>query len=189
MYMGASSGTAGQFIYQRALAGGIWSPWRGLWTARVDQTAGRAIYMRDDLNSRDQLIFGNTGLRDVTTLIDTSTYTFPGGVPSGYAAYLRRNGNMVHFSLRSTVILANSSGTPMITLPVGYRADATVTAVALLEAGPTPTPTAIQANPTGTVRAWHSGNTGVMTANLFWTTNEPWPTTLPGSAVGTIPNA
>jgi hypothetical protein len=176
-------------VYTRTGApGGLFSVWSYTAPSRIDQTAGRAMYQWDEINGREQLIYGSTGLRDISSMVDTTYYSMPGGVPSGYAAYIRRNGNNVHLSLRVTVVAANASGVVMFTLPTGFRADATVTAIGLLEGG-TATPVACQVTPTGGFRVWHAAASGVLTVNLPFTSLDPWPTTLPGAYGGVIPNA
>lgn len=167
----------GQYI-RRALSG-VWAGWQWMPSLRVDQTAGRAIYTWDDANNREQLIYGDTGWRELSTLLANSW--------TAGSVLIRRRGSMVHMKMLGL--------NPAPALNDNFLASATVQGFR---------------NPNG--QGWHtyprpdgsigyireqSGNfadvgrlTGggaVKYASFTWMTDDPWPTVLPGTAVGTIP--
>lgn len=163
--------------YVRSRVSGTWGTWRFVPVQRVDQTAGRAIYTWDDLNNREQLVYGDTGWRDVSAdLINGWT----GSV------YLRRVGYTVELVgrlLNSTA--ATSSG--FLNLASAFRP---VNSIPLLARPASNTATPIY----GSISA--AGAVGLVTGAAFqqesvsqvYTTVGAWPTTLPGLAVGGIQN-
>lgn len=168
---------------------GTWSTWRSFGATRVDQTAGRAMYHWDAVNNREQLIYGDTGFRDIAADQAWNDALFNGTTVvknSANLARLRRAGNTVelHFAfdrnISNTISMASA-------FPLGFRPFSPLVALG---------------SNSGMVlcRLYHAGaasgltynnQTAVATAasvNLVFTTNDPWPTSLPGTAVGTIPN-
>lgn len=172
-----AGGVPTRAVYQRRLFGGSWDTWRMIPTVRWDQTAGRAAYMWDDLNGRDQLIYGDTGWRIVTSLA-AADWT------SG-TMYLRRNGYQVELggSLNTTSGAIVQANTPLMALPVGYRPAFTINKII---AGGNVNHGVIVGTD-GVLRA-DSGLSAIRW-QLTWMTSDAWPNTLPGSASGTIPNA
>lgn len=169
--------------YYRRLNSGSWSEWRFLPKQRVDQTAGRAIYTWDDLNGREQITFSDTGWRDVSTLLLNGWALNTGGV-----IRLRRLGSAIH------LVVANLSGavataqTILPALPGFNYSDwiamwSTVKSRRIDHRGSTAL-LAAQGTP---YDAWN--DVGGMRDYFTWSTVDAWPTTLPGSAVGAIPNA
>lgn len=163
-------------IYTRTRTSGTWNPWRFIPSQRVDQTAGRAIYTWDDLNNREQLIYGDTGWRNITANLLNGW--------AGGTIYLRRVGSVVTMRLTGTSG-ANKTAVDFIGMDLGFRPLATTrvpfcatsTTVSVLEYSPT-------------TNAWRSANTDNLGSNfseINWTTTDPWPTSLPGTAVGSIP--
>lgn len=57
------------YFLRRVNSDGSVTAWRFTATQRVDQSAGRAIYTWDEVNNREQLIYGDTGFRDLTALV------------------------------------------------------------------------------------------------------------------------
>lgn len=169
---GLSGGTTG--FYERTMWDGVWQPWRFFAYQRVDQSAGRAVYTYDDLNSREQMIYGDTGWRDVSA-----------DLANGWTGnlYLRRVGNSVTFGVRN---LVRGSTDTLYSLPSGFGL--TVTSAHAL-------PIAVN----GQVQLLRIGSGGSVTLNaaiaaaiaeagmVTWPTSASWPTTLPGTAVGSIP--
>jgi hypothetical protein len=170
-------------FYVRVNAGGTWQPWRAYYSNRIDQTAGRAIYQWDDLNGREQIVYGNTGARDISTLMNAN-WTLV-NTPNGIATVQRINNTVTLILNRLT---RTSSGITVLTLPAGFR------------------PVSDARGACGTVAAtpimhsfvlWASGGLdfeasvpagGGVNLTHTYMTNDPWPTTLPGSAIGSIPN-
>jgi hypothetical protein len=174
-----SSGNESRIYRRTQVSDGVWTVWRTYLPARVDQTAGRAIYQWDDLNSREQLIYGDTGTRNIISM-----------VTNGWAASiatLRRVGQTVTLALYMANPAAKTDF-PIFVLPTGFRAsvggDARfpiqgtggVTTWALLK-------TNGEVVPDGTITSFTSGM-GLIT----FPTNDVWPTTLPGISAGNIPN-
>lgn len=187
-----SATTAGRVAYVREmLTATTWSAWRASPTTRVDQTAGRTIYQWDDLNSRDQRVYGDTGWRSLS---------LGAGAVSG-VVQVRRVGNIVTAKIIDVVLngtnrfLTNNVGNAGFNPSDGGVASNNF-AMGLTISG------------TDTQGDWHRVNayrfgvqwqgtvrTGAVTVpaaglngQFSWMTDDAWPTTLPGTAVGTIPN-
>jgi hypothetical protein len=101
-------------IYVRRCINGTWASWRALSSQRIDQTAGRAIYTWDDVNNREQLTYGDTGMRDITSLFSDL---------SQGSVYLGRTGNMVSLLLSGILFSDTPTEEHSYTalIPVGFR--------------------------------------------------------------------
>ncbi|ALY09555.1 hypothetical protein LAROYE_28 [Arthrobacter phage Laroye] len=181
VYVTSTLSIASRAVYRRTFyTGQGWSPWRVYNSSRVDETAGRVIYEWDDANGREQLVYGDTGWRDIKTLV-TNGWT-------SNVVYLRRNGDRVTLKGLTLDGTAQTS-TTFLTLPTGFRpqhgdsyfqANTVSAAFALMAVGLN-----------GVVRG-QTGQTMYGSPAYFeisWSTTEAWPTTLPGSASGSIPSA
>ncbi|ASR84120.1 minor tail protein [Arthrobacter phage Wheelbite] len=177
-YSGNSA--AGRMMALRRFGSAVWSSWSMFRSTRLDQTAGRAIYAWDEQNNRDQLVYGDTGFRQLT-------------LENGYLGglYIRRVGPMV-----------NLTGT--ITRPVGGSLNGTF--YSQIHIGFRPQNSNWVHHPVrhSNNASWFSfyrkyteytfeNSTGDNDAaqvriDVTWMTTDPWPTTLPGIASGTIPN-
>lgn len=173
------SGTGGIF-YRRAGIGNIWQSWRTFNSTRTDETAGRAIYQWDELNNREQLIYGDTGQRDVSALLTDGWV-----IGSSGQVRISRYGNRVTFdmyNLDSTAATSND----FITIPSGFRPVANSYLPIRGQSG----------------LAWLTiRNSGIFAldrnagslqpagaiSSVSWTTPNSWPAILPGTALGTIP--
>lgn len=165
-----------------AASSSVWDSWRFVAPQRVDQTAGRAIYTWDDVNNRDQLIYGDTGIRDVTAAVAATVSVTQGTVR------LTRKGSLVNLAFDNFIYqdmsssnFASLSGL----LTPGFRP--AFTARHPMTAG---------RNAAGQCTLYTDGRVTVEPASAFaqyaviaFTTQDAWPTSLPGVAVGTIPNA
>ncbi|ALY10196.1 hypothetical protein SALGADO_28 [Arthrobacter phage Salgado] len=167
-------------IWLRTNAAAGYGNWYTFNASRIDQVAGRALYEWDDVNSREQLIYGDTGWRDVKSLLIN-------GWASTGVLYLRRNGDRC--TLKGLLLDGSSqTSTTFMTLPVGFRAFGgdtyfmanTVSASFGM----------MSVSNTGNVRAQTGQPTYGSPAyfEISWSTSEPWPATLPGSASGSIPS-
>lgn len=157
---------------------GTWTAWKTFNTARVDLTSGRAMYMWDDANQRDQMIYGDTGWRDLTPLVGT-------------AAWLRtrRMGNTVWVWGAAINLAAVAPSEVMFVLPAGFRTGSNSINALIGRDG-----TAFcifEVNLNGNLKAPFTGSTPRTTDYYFmvsFPTSESWPTSLPGTASGFIPN-
>jgi hypothetical protein len=173
----------GQVMWKRGTSdnGTTWSTWRAFTSTRVDQAAGRAIYQWDDVNNRDQLMYGDTGVRRVET-------DFKNGWTCAIAS-LRRVNNVISFGLY-TVNPTSQTNIAAYTLPAGFKPASYGGNVAfpIRYSGATNTDW-MQITSAGDVQP----PTGAISGNGYicvstWTTTDAWPTTLPGTAQGSIPN-
>lgn len=165
-------------VHQRRLTGGVWGAWTFIPQQRVDNTAGRAMYTWDDTTNREQLFYGDTGWRTVTTLLN-------GWTMSSYR--IRRVGSQVSFVIGSLNGSAATSN-QFETLPAGFQPYSTEGFTLFAESG----------SPV-TVHRAYVGSAGQMTTNsptpavniggtMTWMTSQAWPTTLPGAALGSVPS-
>lgn len=172
----SSSGDAGRVIYQRNLAGGVWRGWYAYNSNRIDKSAGLAIYQWDNLAARDQLVYGDTGWRDVTSDFPTLT---TGSVlirRLGYTVYFRMNG-----------LFATAGGNQVIgTLPDGFRPAFGDTE--FLGHTGTGAPVRVNVTTNGNVTGYTLTTSHLITYSGSIAVSQAWPTTLPGTASGTIPN-
>jgi hypothetical protein len=165
----------------------VWSIWRFITTTRVDQTAGRAMYQWDDLNNRDQLVWGDTGNR----ALGMSAITW-GAVVTDPDVMLRRMGQYVTLTVTRWTPPTDQMVVPrnILTLPTGFRPGVSMYSLPFVNRATVPK-----------LETVDLVSTGVMTANnasfaagvnhyfaMTFPTADPWPTTLPGVASGTIPN-
>lgn len=171
-------------VYQRRQWEGKWTPWQFISTQRVDQTAGRAIYTWDDVNNREQLIYGDTGPRNIEDLLSPD---FTG------RAFTRRSGATVQVwgEITPADSVDVTSEVPILTqaLPNGFNPSsvAWVRTPFRVSAGDKDVHFRV-ANPVH-VRSF-AGTWGSNTSARFllsWMTTDTWPTILPGTASGSIP--
>ena len=144
----------------------------------TDESVGRRLFQWDANNSRWQKTYADTGLRDTAVTVANS-WTIYGGYN-----HIRRAGNIVSLNLwlDSTSASADTVGT----IPSGFRPDRTVGFGVL---APGNLIRVLQISSGGSLDATTSGTTpgAAWFVQATWVTNEAWPTTLPGSAVGSIP--
>lgn len=191
-FSGASGINPRSFYKRYLVTSTTWGPWEAYVAQRVDQTAGRAIYTWDTINQREQLVYGDTGLRAVDSLLDNTKFDVTG---TARTIRLRRTGNVVSLAGQVLSTAAVTSGSSLLTLPVGFRQDGMTESLGLHTTNSTLI-RLLLGNGTyalttywpvsGVALTWNAGQ--VAQFSLMWTTNDPWPTTLPGTAVGTIPN-
>jgi len=176
---GVSAVGRNMFIRRRDGAG-TWSTWVVYMSGRVDQTAGRAVYLWDHLNNRDQLIWGDTGWRTIT--LDNGFRT---------TLMLRRFGSTV--TIRGAIACptgtASMNGTFLTTVPTGFgpgtgtwvfypvRSNVGSTWFTLYRKG---NELAFEGSPVVA-----DGNETRI--EVSWQTTDTWPTSLPGTGT-TIPN-
>ncbi|ASR83736.1 hypothetical protein KDJ04_gp02 [Arthrobacter phage Nubia] len=164
-------------MYARRRFNGVWGAWRHFGTSRVDITAGRAMYQWDEANNREQLVYGDTGWRNITTDILNGW--------TGSVISVRRYGAEVFLRLYQVNGTAQTANT-IVTLPAGFRPGTFQYEPCYTEAAALAT---ILIESTGNIKA-AGGATKYGTAaysEVRWSTTETWPATLPGVASGSIP--
>lgn len=169
---------------------GSWNTWRLDAINRIDQTAGRAMYTWDNLSNREQLFYADTGWRNVTAASDPGLYNafFAVGVTelAALPLLIRRVGYKV-FARVGVDKTATGNVTCSGAFPAGFGVVSGVatpsyasnSAAEIVRVFPTPT---------GIIYQRPSAATGC-SGMVEWFTDDPWPTALPGTAFGTIPNA
>lgn len=160
----------------------VWEPWRSIPTQRVDTTAGRVVYTWDDVNAREQIIYGDTGMRDVSSLLTNGWSTSSGVV------YLRRVGWTVLLAIANLSSAGNPTADVVIPAISGFNGSmGWVKFASAIRVGQLFThKPSIGLIVASTLSGW--ADTGGVRDQFTWHTNDAWPTTLPGTAVGTIPN-
>ncbi|UGL63252.1 minor tail protein [Arthrobacter phage Tokki] len=170
-------------FFMRRWNGTTWTTWNHFSSSRTDQTAGRAIYLWDEINSREQLVYGDTGWRVLTP-------------QNGWTAsqlQIRRSGQMVQLLALQVNGAAATTDAISEVLPVGFRANnwpislrvPITTGTGVITSNVAAVDVSTQA-----LRVF-GGNHTLLTAHHIitsWLTNDTWPTTLPGTASGSIPN-
>uniref|UniRef100_A0AAU7J7X0 Minor tail protein n=1 Tax=Microbacterium phage Sunny TaxID=3144828 RepID=A0AAU7J7X0_9VIRU len=174
-----SATAAGRLAYQRSLSSGTWSAWRTVSTQRVDQTAGRAIYTWDDVNNREQLIYGDTGKRELTNADLLNGFT-------AARAYLRRVGSEVTLDMTGVARASDSTSNHFIQMPVGFRPGGSDPTFGIAIRSASNEVTQLGTSQGRLFGGPLPGASGWITMARF-RTEDPWPTTLPGNAVGSIP--
>jgi hypothetical protein len=165
-------------VYQRRWNGSVWSAWVSITSTRVDKTAGIAVYAWDDVAAREQLVYADTGQRDVTALF--------ADVASG-TVLLSRTLYTVTLSFVNTQFSdasASLAHSYQAALPASFRP---------INAQRIALPSGI--NNAGLVTAFTNGDLSLVKGTtlalyneLSFKTNAAWPSSLPGTASGTIPN-
>jgi hypothetical protein len=188
-----NAATDARITYSRNYSNGVWSPWAYHTTTRVDQTAGRAIYQWDYANNREQLIWGDTGVRQVDGWVNNTRFDNTGTARTITA---RRVGSTVQIGgqlLATATVAANDI---MFTIPTGFRPDRMVEQNAIHTTTGYPVRVSI-GNGTADARYFTYTNqtppggfvaTNIVQFSMTFTTTDAWPTTLPGVALGSIPS-
>ena len=157
-------------------ANGTWSPWYFIPSQRVDESAGRAVYTWDDLNNREQLIYGDTGTRDIAALLKN-------GWTATAIQLTRFSGYVVE--LKIVGLGGSPTAGTIMTLPPGFQLGTT-------GAGPRAPVVNSSGVLTGRLQVGSDINANSFTVNgdvtMMWRTNQAWPSVLPGTLVGSIPN-
>ncbi|QXO13182.1 hypothetical protein SEA_DEVITOJR_22 [Arthrobacter phage DevitoJr] len=173
-----SSTSNGNVFYRRTKVNSVWSPWRSFTGTRVDQTAGRTIYQWDDLNNREQLIYGNTGLRDITTLL-------AGGAGN---LYYQREGNTVHVIGRGITGADPTTGVAIILAGGQLNGCYPATTVRTMAPNFAKGWEYLELLTSGEIRMYVATTpTNSLSFQFSYPTANPWPTILYGTASGSIP--
>lgn len=164
-------------------AGGLWAlpgtPIANLGTY-TDESVGRRIFTWDNVNSRWQMTYGDTGDR-------TAAITYTNNWANSYGVHrLRRIGNTVY--LVAALDSTNATADAAFTVPSGFRPTlAAITAVAIGGGSNLPRTLSLGTDGVGTI--YRAGMTpqGGWQLTVAYPTNDSWPSSLPGTAAGSIP--
>ncbi|QTF82128.1 hypothetical protein SEA_PRAIRIE_31 [Arthrobacter phage Prairie] len=178
-----ATGIDARGFWRRNRSNNVWSPWRFHASTRTDQTAGRAIYIWDEVNGREQLAYGDTGWRDISgSLLNGWTATW---------ARVRRFGadiTLTFLGLNSSVATSDV----FFTLPAGLKANTGGYHQGFWFTDTTVSPGFLRLTGGGNLELTRRPATAY-SANLQsvvkFTTDDTWPTVLPGTAAGSVQNA
>ncbi len=167
---------------------------------RWDETVGRRAFMWDTVNSRWQMIYGDTGWRDISSLS-----ALPGDTTLN-ALTIRRFGDTVHlygFIVPGATMTAAARwlGVSLLSpIPAGFQPGTPGTAYSIYHGGffssglqarhfalsnaSTSTLLTLALNGDTVTTNWTAQNHIFYTQ---WPVYEAWPTSLPGTASGSIP--
>ncbi len=145
----------------------------------TDESVGRRLFQWDANNSRWQMTYGDTGWRAVTDLL------LNGWLTSADRITIRRQNNVV------TLMLGDMDGRSattdvIMTLPSGFRPDWQYNVPSYTTSGATSS-RSVNAVYTGNVTWCGTPRPTYENASFTYLTSDAWPTTLPGTAVGSIP--
>ena len=145
----------------------------------TDESVGRRLFQWDANNSRWQQTFGDTGWRSVTDLLVN------GWLTSADRITIRRQNNVVTLMLGD---MDGSSATTdvIMTLPSGFRPNWQYNVPSYATSGATSS-RSVNAVHTGNVTWYGTPRPTYENALFTYLTSDAWPTTLPGTAVGSIP--
>lgn len=162
-------------FYIRRLNGGAWSAWYQYTATRWNTAAGRAIHTASATGS-EQLIYGDTGWRNVSSLL-TNGWTG--------SLYLRRFGHRVSALAEALNPNGKTSDTALL-LPAGFQAG-TLGGRSVFHNLVVPASVYRVAAAGTSLNVVATTTAGALYGACDWYTEAAWPTTLPGTAVGTIP--
>ena len=132
---------------------------------RVDNTVGNRVFIGDTM------VYGNTGWRDITSLIPEVT--------SGTVRVMRNNGS-AYISFSSTVFTTTSDGLNISRMiPQGFRIDDSGFTYFPFSQDVSPQPTTLRIDRYGHVYLYNVKDTTVN--GLFSWPASTWPTSLPGT--------
>lgn len=175
------SPTRPSLIATRYVEGGVFQSWSIKTPQRVDNTAGRAIYTWDDTQNREQLIYGDTGLRNISA--DLIGIQPPSG--NSYST-IRRVLNTVTLNLNAAVVDADYVGQlELYRVPEGFRNNfQQINMYPITRQNPLAAKS-MQLVSRMYLRLYQDPKLGDQIRHqIIWETPDPWPTTLPGTAAG-----
>ena len=170
--------TSGKYI--RSTRGSVWTSWAFYPIQRVDNTAGKAIYTWDDTINKEQMIYGVSGVRNITSLAaGLNTTTESGGDP---AILLSREGSTVTLMFENAKPLANGDWNVFSGLPVGFRPKLKNPQRYFILASTNSTVSAKSMffYTSGAMVVFGAASTDVYRQTITYPTVDAWPTTLPG---------
>jgi hypothetical protein len=149
--------------------------------------AGRAYYVIDTAvtmisdGSKWRLLYGDTGMRNVASLMTHPSIVQTSPVPIGV---LQRSGNVVEFYADFLTVAAPSSPMTIIALPVGFRSTNPWGVYGLLTCYANYARATIGfPPPDGTISLYGAPANNEDRYHGTWITSDPWPSVLPGTAL------
>lgn len=140
----------------------------------IDQSAGRVVKVWDYLNQREQVIYGDTGVRDIASNFAPMTEG---------TARIRRVGGIVSFAIDVAKFSSTGTFTMAGAIPPGFRPDMNYQGFAVQLTGADGYRVGVSTAGNTSLYAYSSG---WVRGYLTWTTADTWPTALPGTAVGGV---
>ena len=146
---------------------------------KFSQAAGRTVTAWDYINNREQVIYGDTGFRDVTSL---------GAEINAGTVRVRRTGNMAYVLINGAAKANLSTSPTLLKLPVGFTPTFTHVDLGDMHIYANPASARLFIQTTGNIDALNGSDaTGVYKACAY-PTSDPWPLVLPGVAAGAFPS-
>ena len=152
-------------------------------TIRVDNTVGRRAFAWDSDNAREQMIYGDTGWRDVTASMKAIA-----GVTWSHVM-IRRVGSRVDVAVRA-VTTGTITPSAAYTVPTGFRyrysiADSSWVGISGISA--TPVFGSLTTVSGGSSLNFTASGASTLYIMASYHSDDAWPATLPGTASGGIP--
>ncbi|QYC55012.1 hypothetical protein QCN36_gp24 [Arthrobacter phage CastorTray] len=174
------SNAPSQVQFQRSLVSGTWGSWRAYRNTVIDNSAGKVVYLWDETANRSQLVYGDTGVRTLT-------------LDNGYLGTLqiRRVGHQVYLNGAIKRPPGGTiNGTFLVSVPDGFKPQSVAWTFFPVRHSPTPNWGTLYRKAYELVLEGLTGDTdaGEARFEISWTTVQPWPTALPGTASGAVPN-
>ena len=135
----------------------------------IDKSVGTVVNLWDSSLSKQQEVFSDTGVRDITSLWD-------GGAGGGSVTLVRRNG-YVELSIYANTF--TSSTIKLNPLPLGFRPPSN-RLIRRPFYGGTNSAERILIYASGRIDLLNGTSGALMYGSIIWPTNDPYPTTLPG---------
>lgn len=144
---------------------------------QVSETAGRTVSVWDYLNNREQLIYGDTGVRNIS-----SWFASPAIVNT---AQISRSGNIVTLAVLSLTPNLASQGDILTggTIPAGFRPAMDLQGWSVInDVSKRPYDGAFLIRSNGGARYYAASLSQRVNFTISWRTDDPWPNSLPGVA-------
>lgn len=138
--------------------------------ASVSNAVGRTVTVWDAVNNREQMIYGDTGLRNITSLLPERL---------NGSIWLSRFGSTVSVTFTDLLLVSGPALRESPLLPSGFRPRAWSHFSTSPHADRTARGVLFKAD--GVVRLYDLTDTAQLQGTFAFYTNEPWPAALPGT--------
>lgn len=152
-----------------------------------DESIGRRIFtwsssLANGATTGWQMTYGDTGLRNIAASVTGSS------IASCYQALIRREGSFVFLYIDYTLTATPTSGHSAYTLPSGFRPQGDPYGLMrAYNAGANPA--IVMNSSTGDINVYNGAANAGYKLSGTWPTTNSWPSSLPGSASGSVPTA